>query len=160
MKKLIFVLALILSISLVGCGKQTTSAPSNQEETKIKSPIVGTWKYYADIPKMAYYQSWTLVFKEDGTFETMGDDITMTDEITKTGKNVSGTWGPKGIYTISEDNKNLVMTRTDENRSTTHIIEFKEEEGVIKLMFMEKSGEVMIAGSSDKDYYLIFNKQK
>ena len=110
----IVVVSCILILSLVGCSKGTVTKISPTPEAKIVSPIVGTWKYYKDVPKMPSYITWALTFAKDGTYTTSGDSR-QTD---KGLVSHADTWGAKGKYTVSEDAKTIAMTREDKGNTS------------------------------------------
>jgi len=112
----IVVVICILILSLVGCSKGTvTKVSPTPEASKVVSPIVGTWKYYKDVPKMPSYITWALTFAKDGTYTTTGDIITGNSK----SKSHADTWGAKGKYTVSEDAKTIAMTREDKGTTVT-----------------------------------------
>ena len=151
MKKfLTILLGCLLILSLVGCSKGTTNVSPTP---KAPSPIVGTWKYYKDVPKMPSFATWTLKFNKDGTYTTTGDAITSGS------KSHAETWGAKGTYSATENR----LTLTREDKGTTRIlnIDIKEENGEKQLVFKDDSGEISVAtiGEGKTLYYTIFIKQ-
>jgi hypothetical protein len=153
-KLLLIVVSFILILSLIGCSKgETPKVSPAPKAPEIVSPIVGTWKYYKDVPKMPSYATWTLNFAKDGTYTTTGDMITSGS------KSHAYTWGAKGTYSVTE--KSLTLTREDEGTTRTFNIEIKEEKGDKQLIFRDNSGEVNVTniGEDKTLYYTIFIKQ-
>lgn len=147
-------MSFILILSLVGCSKGETPKVSPAPKVpEVVSPIVGTWKYYKDVPKMPSYITWTLTFTKDGTYTTTGDMITSGS------KSHADTWGAKGTYSVTENR--LTLTREDKGTTRTFNIEIKEENGDKQLIFKDDSGEVSVAtiGADKTLYYTIFIKQ-
>jgi len=160
MKKILAILMSCLFIlSIVGCSQGTVSNVSpSPKPPEVVSPIVGTWNYYKDVPKMPSYATWTLAFSKDGTYTTTGDIITGNS----VSKSHADTWGAKGKYTVSEDAKTMTMTREDKGTTVTRNIEIKEENGEKQLIFKDDSGEVSVStiGEDKTIYSTIFIKQK
>src|SRR5665647_1706445 len=111
MKKiLVIVMSCLFILLLVGYSKGiVTKVSPTPKPPEVVSPIVGTWKYYKDVPKMPSYVTWTLTFSKDGTYTTTGDIITGNS----ISKSHADTWGAKGKYTVSGDAKTIAMTRED-----------------------------------------------
>ena len=155
MKKiLLIVVSCLLILSLFGCSKGEPPKVSVAPETpKVVSPIVGTWKYYKDVPKMPSYKTWTLAFTKDGTYTTTGSTITSGS------KSHADTWGAKGTYSVTESR--LTLTREDKGTTRTFNIEIKEDNGEKQLIFKDHSGEVNVSNIGDDKtlYYTIFIKQ-
>ena len=155
---LLIVVSFILILSLIGCSKgETPQLSPAPKAPKVVSPIVGTWKYYKDVPKMPSFVTWTLTFNIDGTYTTSGDSR-QTD---KGMVSHADTWGSKGKYTVSEDAKTITMTREDKGTTVTRNFEIKEENGEKQLIFKDNSGEISVStiGADKTSYYTIFIKQ-
>ena len=155
---LLIVVSFILILSLVGCSKgETPKVSPSPKAPEIVSPIVGTWKYYKDVPKMPSYVTWALTFTKDGTYTTTGDIITGNSK----SKSHADTWGAKGKYTVSEDAKTIAMTREDTGTTVTRNFEIKEENGKKQLIFKDNSGEISVStiGEDKTLYNTIFIKQ-
>ena len=151
---LVIVVSCLFILLLAGCSKGTVTKVSPTPETsKVVSPIVGTWKYYKDVPKMPSYTTWTLAFTKDGTYTTTGDIITGGS------KSHADTWGAKGTYSVTENH--LTLTREDKGTTRTFNIEIKEENGQKQLIFKDNSGDVNVSniGEDKTLYYTIFIKQ-
>jgi len=157
MKKIFaIVVSCIIILSLVGCSKGTiTKVSPAPEASKVVSPIVGTWKYYKDVPKMPSFVTWSLTFNKDGTYTTAGD----SRETDKGVISHSETWGAKGTYSLTKNS--LALTREDKGKTNSFNIEIKEENGEKQLIFKDNSGEVSVATIGDDKtlYYTIFIKQ-
>lgn len=162
MKKiLLIVMSCILILSLAGCSKDETPKASETPKIKIDSPIVGTWKYYKDIPDVPSQKTWTLLFNKDGTYTTEGDTIKYKSDKAKnsTESSHADTWGAKGTYSVTESR--LILTREDKGTTRTFNIEIKEENGEKQLIFKDNSGEISVStiGADKTSYYTIFIKQ-
>lgn len=162
MKKIfLVVVSCILILSLVGCSKDETPKASETPKMKIDSPIVGTWKYYKDIPDVPSQKTWTLLFNKDGTYTTEGDTIKYKSDKAKnsTESSHADTWGAKGTYSVTESR--LTLTREDKGTTRTFNIEIKEDNGEKQLIFKDHSGEVNVSNIGDDKtlYYTIFIKQ-
>ena len=161
MKKiLLIVVSFILILSLVGCSKGNTpkvSPSTKAPEVEIVSPIVGTWKYYKDVPKMPSFATWTLNFNKDGTYTTAGDIITGNSK----SKSHADTWGEKGTYSVTENHLTLTWEYKGKTETYNSDFEIKEENGEKQLIFKDDSGEVSVAtiGADKTIYYTIFIKQ-
>jgi len=154
MKKILTILlGSLLILSLIGCSKGTTNVSPTPKAPEVASPIVGTWKYYKNVPKMPSFATWTLEFDKDGTYTTAGDIITGGS------KSHADTWGAKGTYSVTESK--LTLTREDKGTTRTFNIEIKEETGEKQLIFKDNSGEVNVSniGEGKTLYYTIFIKQ-
>ena len=161
---LLIVVSCLLILSLIGCSKgETPKVSPAPKATEVVSPIVGTWKYYKDVPDVPSQKTWTLLFNKDGTFTTEGDTITYKSDKAKNSKGSShaDTWGAKGKYTLSEDAKTIAMTREDTGTTVTRNFEIKEENGAKQLIFKDNSGEISVStiGADKISYYTIFIKQ-
>ena len=162
MKKIFVVIISFLFIGLVGLlfgysqntVKKVSPTPKPPE---VISPIVGTWKYYKDVPTMPSYVTWSLTFSKDGTYTTAGDIITGNS----VSKSHADTWGAKGKYTVSEDARTMTMTREDKGTTVTRNFEIKDENGKKQLVFKDDSGEMSVAtiGEDKTIYYTTFIKQ-
>ena len=143
-------------------GTFTKASPS-PKAPEVVSTIVGTWKYYKDIPDVPSQKTWTLHFIKDGTFTTEGETIIYKSDKAKnsTGSSHADTWGAKGKYTVSGDAKTLVMTREDKGTTVTRNFEIKEDNGEKQLIFKDDSGAVSVStiGSDKTSYDTIFIKQ-
>lgn len=157
MKKLLTVLmSFILIASLVGCSKTAAQKeiPPEVSKVKIDSPIVGTWKYYKDVPKMPSFATWTLNFKKDGTYTTEGDIMENSTS------SHADTWGAKGAYSVMENSLSLTWVYKDTIRTFNSKFEIKEENGKKQLIFKDTSGGNSVATIGDEgEYYTIFIKQ-
>ena len=163
MKKLFTVLiSCILLLSLVGCNKTVTqnNTPPENPKVEIESPIVGTWKYYKDVPKMPSFATWTLTFKNDGTYTTEGDIMENSTS------SHADTWGAKGTYSVTENSPllnslSLNWIYKGTVRTSTLKFEIKEEQSEKQLIFKNNSGETSLAtiGEGKTLYYTIFIKQ-
>ena len=155
MKKIyLIVMSCLLILSLVGCSKGTvTNVSPTPKAPEVVSPIVGTWKYYKNVPKMPSYITWTLSFTKDGTYTTTGGIITGGS------KSHADTWGAKGTYSVTESQ--LILTREDNGTTRTFNIVIKDETGKKQLVFKDNSGEVNVSniGEDKTLYYTIFIKQ-
>ena len=155
MKKILFIIISFLFIGLlVGCSQGTvTKVSPSPKATEVVSPVVGTWKYYMDVPKLPSYSTWTLTFSKDGSYTTTGDIITSGS------KSHADTWGAKGTYSVTENS--LTLNREDKGTSRTLKIGIGEENGKTQLIFKDDSGEVSVAtiGEDKTFYYTIFSKQ-
>ena len=149
----------LLILSLVGCSKGTT----NVSPTPKEPDVVGTWKYYKDVPDVPSQKTWTLIFNKDGTYTTTGDTIKYKSDNAQnsTGSSHADTWGANGKYTVSEDTKTITMTREDKGTTVTRNFEIKDENGENQLIFKDNSGEISVAtiGEGKTLYYTIFIKQ-
>ncbi|HBP65243.1 MAG TPA: hypothetical protein DD730_13480 [Desulfosporosinus sp.] len=154
MKKLLIVISFLFIGLLVGYSQGTFTKASPPPKTpEVVSPIVGTWNYYKDVPKMPSYATWTLTFGKDGIYTTAGDIITNGS------KSHADTWGGKGTYTVTENR--LTLTREDKGTTRIFNIEIKEENGQKQLIFKDDSKELSVASIGDGKtlYYIIFIKQ-
>lgn len=166
MKKILVIVISFLFIGLIFGYSQNTvkKVSSTPKPPEFVSPIVGTWKYYKDVPDVPTQKTWTLFFNKDGTYTTEGDTIKYKSDKAKnsTGSSHADTWGAKGKYTVSEDAKTITMTREDKGTIVTRNYEIKDENGEKQLVFKDDSGEVSVAtiGEDKTLYYTIFIKQK
>jgi len=157
MKKLLIVIGFLLIGLLAGYSQGTfTKASPPPKAPEVVSPIVGTWRYYKDVPTMPSYNTWVLTFSKDGTYTTTGDIITGNSK----SKSHADTWGAKGTYSVTENS--LTLNREDKRTSRTLKIEIGEDNGVKQLIFKDDSGEVSVStiGADKTVYYTIFSKQK
>lgn len=165
MKKiLLIVVSCILILSLVSCSKDETPKASETPKIKIDSPIVGTWKYYKDVPDVPSQKTWTLFFNKDGTYTTEGDTIKYKSDKAKnsTESSHADTWGAKGTYSVTENRLTLTWDYKGKTERFSSDFEIKEENGGNQLIFKDDSGEVSVAtiGEGKTIYYTIFIKQK
>lgn len=144
MKKLFtIILSVILILLCASCGgeKQETKAPKVQ----IDSPLAGVWKYYKDIPSMPNIKEWTIEFKNDGTYNSKGEDIP---------------WG-SGKYAVT-GNK-FVLNRDSKykaSKQTEQYFDIVEQNGQKQLIFKDDNGETSIQSIIGTDkYYVIFIRQ-
>lgn len=149
---------LIVGLVASGCAQSTTQIPETPK-VKIYTPIVGTWKFYKEVPHKPSLTTWTLIFKDDGTYETKGDTIENSTE------SRTDIWGAKGTYTVSENEKvpRLTLSWEGKIKTKTHssYFEIKEESGQKQLVFLDDSGEQSFSaiGNEGLKYYTIFIKQ-
>lgn len=162
MKKiLVAIICFILIASLTGCSKTVAQkeAPPETTKPKIYTPIVGTWKYYKNVPEMPSLDNWTLNFKDDGTYTTEGEKI---ENSTMTQADV---WGPKGRYSVQENSpllNNLSLTWISNGvaKNFHSKFEIQKENGKEELIFKDDSGENTISAfGKEGKYYTIFIKQ-
>lgn len=156
MKKILTILlGCLLILSLIGCSKGTTNVSPTPKAPEVASPIVGTWKYYKDVPKMPSFSTWTLKFNKDGTYTTTGDIITSSS------KSHADTWGAKGTYSITENRLTLTWEYKGKTEKFNSDFEIKDENGEKQLIFKDDSGEISVAtiGEGKTLYYTIFIKQ-
>lgn len=155
---------LIIALVASGCAKSITTTPATTQtpetpKVKVYTPLVGTWKYYKEVPNKPSLTTWTLIFKDDGTYETKGD---MIENSTKSRSDI---WGAKGTFTVSESEKVLRLTLSYEGKikTSTHssYFEINEENSQKQLIFLDDSGEQSISdiGNEGIKYYTIFIKQ-
>ena len=165
MKKLfIIVVSFILILSLVGCSKgETPKVSPTPKVPEVVSPIVGTWKYYKDIPDVPSQKTWTLFFNKDGTYTTEGDTIKYKSDKAKnsTGSSHADTWGAKGTYSVTQNHLTLTWEYKAKTERFSSNFEIKEENGEKQLIFKDNSGEVSVSiiGEDKTLYYTIFIKQ-
>jgi len=162
MKKIyLIVMSCLLILSLVGCSKGTVTNVS--PAPKVVSPIVGTWKYYKDIPDVPSQKTWTLSFNKDGTYTTEGDTIKYKSDKAKnsTGSSHADTWGAKGTYSVIKNRLTLTWEYNGKTELFSSDFEIKEENGEKQLIFKDDSGEVSVStiGEDKTIYYVIFTKQ-
>ena len=165
MKKiLVIVVSFILILSLVGCSKgETPKVSPTPEASKVVSPIVGTWKYYKDVPDVPSQKTWTLFFNKDGTYTTEGDTIKYKSDKAKnsTGSSHADTWGAKGTYLVTQNHLTLTWEHKGKTEKLSSDFEIKEENGEKQLIFKDDSGEVSVSiiGEGKTLFYTIFIKQ-
>lgn len=158
MKKLLIVISFLFIGLLVGYSQGTFTKASPPPKTpEVVSPIVGTWNYYKDVPKMPSYKTWALTFSKDGTYTTAGDIITGNSK----SKSHADTWGAKGTYSVTENRLALSWEYNGKTEKFSSGFEIKEENGVRQLIFKDDSGEVSVStiGSDKTSYDTIFIKQ-
>ena len=155
-KLLLIVVGFILILSLVGCSKgETPKVSPAPKAPEVVSPIVGTWKYYKDVPKMPSFATWTLKFNKDGTYTTEGD--TMVNSTSSQ----ADTWGAKGVYLVTLNHLTLTWEYKGKTKIFNSDFEIKEENGEKQLIFKDNSGEISVStiGADKISYYTIFIKQ-
>lgn len=154
---LLFLAMLVLFVS---CAKDTSKttisggsslAPilqSQLDETQEENneqyhELVGTWKFYTEVPGVPDITDWTWTFNEDGTFsETYHGDT--------------------GTFTVNDS----ILYLTTLSKTRDYPFEIREKEGEKELVFLMKmvskgTYEDFVAYSSDGiDYYKIFNKKE
>ena len=156
MKKILILISFLLIGILAGYSQGVfTKATPPPKTPEVVSPIVGTWNYYKDVPKMPSYKTWTLTFSKDGTYTTVGDTITSSS------KSHADTWGAKGTYSVTENRLALSWEYNGKTEKFSSGIEIKEENGVKQLIFKDDSGEVSVStiGSDKTSYDTIFIRQ-
>ncbi len=162
-KEMIIALSCIIALTLFGCSKESASPDRLASELRIEmdSLIVGTWRYYKDIPEMPAYKTWSITFNKDGTYTTEGD------KDSDLGVSHAETWG-NGTYTISQDELILEMIRAGSVNTRARQIQIKADGGITQLTFLKDdrseaavtyvSAKVGAGGEAD-NYYTIFEKQ-